>query len=233
MNDDFFANLNAAFASSLDGAGNSVLRKSGAPRICTATVEYVLMPEHLAEYVERRKAQALPSQKSDAKDVHVLRARHHQVARLLAAGLPETVVAELTNFDAGYLSVLKNSPSMTELIAHYRAPGNAMIENMAEKLRLLGDASLNVLLQKLEAGELTNNELLQAIKLGVDRSGNGPASTINHNHEHRVIDVAELAQIALKAKETNRSRLIPLAEVRQALPAPGAESEPEEGRKVA
>lgn len=45
---------------------------------------------------------------------------HHNVARLLASGLPQWRVAQECGFSIGRLSILVNDPAIQELIAKYR-----------------------------------------------------------------------------------------------------------------
>ena len=87
----------------------------------TCTIEFALLPEHLADYADGHGNLA-STQKSDEKDVQALRARHHGVARLLAEGVPEGVVAELSGYTGPYISTLKNNPAMIQLIEFYRSP---------------------------------------------------------------------------------------------------------------
>lgn len=181
----------------------------------TCTIEHILEPEHIAEYVAAHGS-LTTTEKSDQKDVGVLRARHHSVARLLAAGLPEGIVADLTNFTSSYISTLKGSPSMLELITHYRAPGNAQAEAIAERLRTVGHAAVERLSSRIE--ELDDNALLALAKLGLDRSGHGPQSTQHNITEHRIIDLAEVARLSLDARQKDRERIVDIQAVRQALP---------------
>jgi hypothetical protein len=189
--------------------------------VVTATVLDVLTEADLAAYCE--KAGNLPTtQKSHEKDIGSIRARHHQVARLLALGLPESVVANLTGYQAATLSTLKQSPSMLELIEHYRAPGDNAVKVMGEKLRLLADMSLEALIAKAELGELTAQELLAAAKLGADRSGNGPMSKVDVDVTH-ALDEGLVSALAATARKRNESRIIDVSAVRKALPKASSE----------
>lgn len=186
--------------------------------VVTVNIERELHPEDLAEYVELN-GNLETTQKSDEKDVNSIRAKHHSVARLLAMGLPEGVVASMTNYTPAYISTLKNTPAMLELIAHYRAPGNHAVSEQVEKLRLLGNMSLDQLIARAESGELNSQELLQAAKLGNDRSGAGPMQKIEHNHEHS-LNEEQVARLARSAREANKGRVIDISAVRKQLPAP-------------
>lgn len=182
--------------------------------IVTCTIEDVLQPEDISEYISAEGS--LPAQKAAEKDLQSLRARHHSVARLLAAGLPEGVVAELTGFTASHLSVLKNNPSMIELIALYRAPGNHAAELIAEKLRTLGSAAIDRLMDEMP--DLGHNELIQVAKLGADRSGNGPQSKVDVAHTH-MLEEGLVQKLAQDARRRNESKIIDISAVRKQLPS--------------
>lgn len=210
---------NAAIMDAIgESLGDELSGATGKIPIVTVTIEDILTEQDIAEYVET-VGELETTQKSNEKDVNSLRARHHGVARLLAIGLPEGVVAQMTGYQVGYINTLKQTPSMCELISHYRAPGNQAVADMTEKLRLLSDMSLNQLISKVETNELSIQELLQAVKLGADRSGAGPMQKFEHSHEHRLNDET-VAKLAASAREANRGRVIDINSVRKALPAP-------------
>lgn len=193
--------------------------------VVTCTIDKELQPEDLAYYCE--KSGDLPAQKSDEKDLATLRARHHQVARLIALGLPESLVSTLSGYKAAYISTLKQSPSMIELVSHYRAPGDNATKMIAEKLRLLADMSLEQAIQKVAAGQMDANQLLAAIKLGADRSNNGPMAKVEHAHHHS-LNEEQVSKLAETARKRNAERIIPIEAVRSniaALPAPTQESD--------
>jgi len=184
--------------------------------VVTATVEEVLQPEHIAEYLAKC-GKLETTQKSDEKDVASLRARHHSVARLLATGMPEGTIADLTGFTGAYISTLKNNPSMIELVNHYRSPNNAVVEIIAERLRTVGHAALERLAEEIP--EMDHHALIATAKLGVDRSGNGPMSKVAHEHTH-ILDPAKIAALAESARRVSADRIVSVNAVRRALPAP-------------
>jgi hypothetical protein len=193
--------------------GNALASKVPA---VTCTIEEVLQPEHIAEYLSKA-GQLTTTDKSDEKDVATLRARHHSVARLLASGMPEGVIAEITGYDNAYISVLKSNPSMVELVNHYRSPNNAVVEVIAEKLRTVGHAALNRLSDEIQ--DMDHNSLIAVAKLGVDRSGNGPMSKVAHEHTH-LLDPEKIAALADTARRKSADRIVNVSAVRRALPAP-------------
>lgn len=185
----------------------------------SCVIEHALLPEHLADYVDQHgKLQS--TQKADQKDLQTLRAQHHGVARLLAENVPEGVVAEMTGFTAAHISNLKNTPSMIELISFYRGPKNDAAKVIGEKLRVVGDMSLELLHDKLrsEGVALSVSDLTAAAKLGFDRSGHGPQSTVHNIEEHRLFASEELLEIAQEARRREMKRIVEPEEVRRLLP---------------
>lgn len=185
----------------------------------TCTVEYALLPEHLADYADQH-GKLTSTQKSDEKDVQSLRARHHGVARLLAEGVPESIVAEMSGYDAAYISTLKLSPAMIQLIEFYRAPKTDAAKMVAEKLRVIADMSIEHIRKKLEekGDDLTISDLTAVAKLGADRSGNGPNSTVTNVQEHRLVADDEMKELMRTTRARERSRIVDVEAVRSVLP---------------
>lgn len=196
------------------------------PKAVTCTIEFALLPEHLAEYADE-SGKLATAQKSDEKDIKTLKAKHHGVARLLAEGVPEGVVAEMTGYTAAYISTLKNTPSMVELIAFYRGPKNEAAKLVGERLRTIAEMSIERLEEKVIADALNPSELIAAAKLGYDRSGHGPTSTTTQVTEHRLVGMEELAELSRAARARDASRIIDVSAVRSVLPAPSEDSESE------
>ena len=193
----------------------------------TATIEFALLPEHLADYADGHGNLAT-TQKSDEKDVQALRARHHGVARLLAEGVPEGVVAEMSGYTAPYISTLKNNPAMIQLIEFYRSPKTDAAKMIGEKLRTVADASLNVIQERIsnEPDKITLSELTAVAKLGLDRSGNGPNSTVTNVQEHRLVASEEVLELAKSARRNEKARIVDVDVVRSAIPRKEPVSEP-------
>lgn len=193
----------------------------------TCVIEHSLLPEHIADYADQHGNLAT-AQKSDEKDLSKLRARHHGIARMLAEGVPEGVVAEMNGITGPYLSTLKNTPSMIELINFYRQPKTDVAKLMGHKLRILADRSADEIMKRLEgdkAGEVSISELAAVAKLGFDRSGNGPNSTVTQVEEHRLVASEELLELAREARRRDAARIVDAESVRHILPK-GEASEP-------
>lgn len=193
----------------------------------TCTIEYALLPEHLADYADGHGNLAT-TQKSDEKDVQALRARHHGVARLLAEGVPEGVVAEMSGYTPSYISTLKNNPAMIQLVEFYRSPKTDAAKLIGEKLRVMSDMSINQITEKLtaEPEKVTISELTAIAKLGLDRSGNGPNSTVTSVSEHRLVASEEVMELARSARRTEKARIVDVEAVRTVLPSKEHADEP-------
>jgi hypothetical protein len=132
--------------------------------------------------------------------------------------MQQSLVAEISGFTQSYLSTLLNSPAMMELLAFYRAQRSAGHELVEERLRTLALSSVEQLEERIASGEVDDNTLLQAAKLGLDRSGHGPRSTVHQVRESHLFDHAELARLDRAARAESAQDIIP---AQAALPAPG------------
>jgi hypothetical protein len=216
--DDFLSEIGAAFAATL---GEPAIAR--APKLVTCQVERGLLPEDIAQYVDQH-GNLTTTVKAASKDIRLLREKHHGVARLLAQGIPEGVVAEMTNYTPQYISVLKAAPAMVELIEHYRSSANAAAQHIGEKLRVVADMSLEMLRTRLEADGLSNHELIATAKLGFDRSGHGPQTNVHNVNEHHIIDHAEIAARHEAAKQRDRELIVHPETIRpHLLPKPDEE----------
>lgn len=192
--------------------------------IVTCVIEGILDEEDLRE-IATSAAVATETvsplvEPDDPTDLKKLRERHHSVARLIAGGMKQSLVAMITGYTESYLSILLNNPSMLELVEMYRIQKGAQTEVVLEKLQTIGLRAVEKLGDKLDKDELNANELLQTAKLGLDRSDFGPSSkrvNINENHD---IDHARLRELEAEARRGSSTHIVPTSEVRKALPKP-------------
>lgn len=192
----------------------------GAP-IVTCVVEGHLEESDLRELMlSVEKVAGEPIEDEDPSDLKKIRERHQSVARMMASGLTQRMVAKLCGYTESYLSILLNNPAMQELIELYRIQAGSAAQLIGEKLRSVGLKAVEKLEAKIEADELNNNELLGAAKLGLDRGGHGPQSKQHVVREEHVFDHTELAARNRAARARDAQRIVPASEVRGALPAP-------------
>jgi hypothetical protein len=191
--------------------------------IVTCTVEGILEAEDLASLLgggqEAGDEHApMPSaaiqELDDPGNLKKIKEKHHSVARLLAQGLQQELVATITGYTAPYLSVLLNNPAMKELIEMYRLQHGSAAQVIGERLRTVGGRALEKLSDKIDSIEDVN-ELIGIAKLGLDRSGHGPQSTSKVVEEHHLIDHARIQELNQKARAGSRELLIPLEQAKQ------------------
>ena len=78
--------------------------------IVTCTIEGILEASDIAHLTEAKSVAA--PRGAEPGDLSRLRERHHSVARFIAQGMSQRLVASLCNYTESYLSVLLNNPAM-------------------------------------------------------------------------------------------------------------------------
>lgn len=193
----------------------------------TCTIEGILDEEDLRELALGHGPNAVkPVAADDPNDLSKIREKHHHVARLIADGLQQRLVARISGYTEGYISILLNNPAMVELVEMYRIQAGASVKVATEKLKTVGLKALEKIDEKIDSDQLSNLELLSAAKLGLDRGGLGPQSKVHAVNEHHVIDHAEISRLNDEARRRNATSIVPVAEVRKAL-APPTEADDE------
>jgi hypothetical protein len=184
------------------------------PTMTTCTIEGSLEPEDLRALLQDTNDLQVTDDPTDLKKI---REKHHHVARNIANGLSNRLVAQICGYDESYLSILLNNPSMVELVELYRIQGGAGAMLATEKLKTVGLKALEKLDAKIDADELNNQELLGAAKLGLDRSGHGPQSTQKTIGEQHIFDHVKLHELNQEARRRNAASIIPQEAVRESL----------------
>jgi len=114
-----------------------------------------------------------------------LRDSHHQVARLIAAGLRTQEVSRMTGYAISRLSWLQNNdPAFMELVEFYRADARDVQIDVEARLRAVALDSVQhfheTLLERPE--EVTPALALEASKVYLDRAGHAPVNrSVNKN----------------------------------------------------
>lgn len=193
----------------------------GSP-IVTCVVDGVLEESDLRELMlSVENAAGEPVEEiDDPSDLKKVKEKHHSVARMVASGLSQRMVANICGYTESYLSILLNAPAMQELIAFYRIQAGNAAQVISERLRTVGLKAVEKLDEKIDAGELNNQELLGTAKLGLDRGGHGPTSTQHNINETHIMDHAEIMRRNREAETRNAEYIVPASEVRKALEAP-------------
>jgi len=204
-----------------------------AHQIITCTIEGILEEDDVRALLMQRSdagEDATPSpaapEPENPRDLKRIKEKHHSVARLIAGGLPQRMVASLSGYNEQYLSVLLNNPSMVELVSLYRIQYGKSAEIITERLRTVGTQALERLEERIPS--MGDNELIQTAKLGLDRAGHGPTTTQHSITESHLFDHADLARMNAEARKGSASYIVDVEEVRKALPSPQPGTDDEE-----
>lgn len=108
-----------------------------------------------------------------------IRARHHAIARLLAAGNTPAQIAELLNCSAQTVRNLERSPAFAALLAEYMGMMDAAAVDQKMRLVALSGVATDALTDRIinSPGDFKPQELVEVAKMGLDRTGFGPSST--------------------------------------------------------
>lgn len=145
----------------------------------------------------------------DYHDVKVMRASHHKVARLLAAGVHDIRVAALTNYTQSRISTLKSNPAFQDLMRYYSKAVDEEYVDFHSAAADLGADALQELHRRLEEEpeKFSIAALDNIVKTTADRTGNGPVNrslnvNVSANLGDRLKAARERAQAAVQAALT-------------------------------
>ena len=156
----------------------------GAVRRSASKVEFSLLGP-----IERSDVDLLHVKGSSKADsVQKISARHHRLARHLAAGMKPGQAAALCGYSNSRVSILRADPLFRRLEGLYREQVEELFADQGAKLAEVSHTALDLLMTRMEEApeELTVAQLQDLIKLGADRTGFGPSKTIEANVNHNL-----------------------------------------------
>ncbi len=112
--------------------------------------------------------QSAPPANAVVPTIRNLRHSHHQLAQLLAKGLPQVEVGLITGYSQSYISSIKtNDPAFRELLAYYETQREIVFADMLQRMQTLGLEFVDELRERLHeaAADFTNREIMEAIDL--------------------------------------------------------------------
>lgn len=192
-------------------------------------------PEILGVRPLARSELSVLAQPRPTNSLKRLRDTHHRVARAVAAGLRNHVVAEVTGYTVQRVSMLMNDAAFMELVAHYRAMINAEFVDAADPvidyMRTNAMKAAAMLSDKLDEamdnGEfLPTRDLLGIQELGFDRTGYGK---VNKNVNVNVDFAANLEAMRKRAAEVERKRAAKSPVIEAHVPPAPAPQSPQGG----
>ena len=83
-----------------------------ARRVTWSVVRTLRVPDDLPLLSERHPKRSLPSLKH-------IRHNHHQMARLMALGVPQEEISLITGYSPTYISRIKTDPTFEDLVSYY------------------------------------------------------------------------------------------------------------------
>jgi len=147
------------------------------------------------------------------KPVALLRihSSHHSLARCMAMGLKDTHTSLITGYSPSRISILKNDPAFTALVADYRAEAKAIFADLGERMADISLDAIELLHERLQAKpeDFSIPMLLDVVKAFADRTGHGPGQEITMKVAKDFIDRPPRESFeeweARRAKELNLS----------------------------
>lgn len=109
-----------------------------------------------------------------------LRSSHHQLARLIAQGLPGPEIQLITGYSSSRISILRADPSFAELISHYEGDRELAFIDVLERMKHLGLSTLEEIQQRLEERpeQFSQRELLEVAELMLVKGRAAPGSRV-------------------------------------------------------
>jgi|SRR5215467_12131017 len=130
-----------------------------ARRVNWEVVRTLVVPDDLPLLSERhaKKPQTLK---------HV-RHVHHQLARLMATGVPQEEIALITGYSPTYISRIKSDPTFEALVDYYHNQRDEIFVDVVERMKTLGLSTIDELQRRLEdePDEWSRRELMEMAEL--------------------------------------------------------------------
>lgn len=147
---------------------------------------------------------------SETPSLQKLKHSHHNLARLLAQGLPAAEVSLVTGYSASRISILQHDPAFAELIVYYAEQVEEVFVNVHERLAAVGMDALQELQDRLESeGEgFSVKELLDTIGITLDRSGFGPKSIVQHDLGGGVHELLEVIKKEVDSRQNGNIKTL-------------------------
>lgn len=118
-----------------------------------------------------------------AQEIKSLKARHHQLARLLAEGTEPGQAAVIAGYTLSRVSVLQADHAFNELVIFYRNQVTDVYLDTHKRFNHVANNALGMIEDRMEETPETFsiNQLIEVAKMGADRTGHGPSATQNVN----------------------------------------------------
>lgn len=115
--------------------------------------------------------------------VRRLRARHHEIARLIATGMRPVDVAAIMSVTHQSISTITSNPAFQELLSQYMSARDEEVVMLGAKVHMLAHDAVDQLQRTLQEGDHTPEFVRRVTMDLLDRSGVGPTSKVVSNSE--------------------------------------------------
>jgi hypothetical protein len=142
-----------------------------------------------------------------------LRHSHHTLAKLLADGVRQEECSAITGYSPSYISNMQKDPAFAELISYYVEQKKEVYLDVHQKISTLSLDAVEELQSRLaEVPETFQiRDLKEIAEMGLDRTGFGKTSNINHQGAIALVDPVQIARMKddLRIRATGEIRALP------------------------
>lgn len=143
-----------------------------------------------------------------------IRAIHHQVARLCAAGMEEAEVALVTGMSIDRIYCLKLDSSFKELVEFYTGREKVQDPSVTTRLSLLGLDAAAELHERIidNPEEVSTKTLMEVAAMALDRSGHNPINknvVLTKEDLDALKSAAKTGEIVQRSAGAGVSRVLP------------------------
>lgn len=151
-----------------------------------------------------------------ARAVERLKTRHHEIARLMAAGLKDVEIADTLNCSHASLYNLRRSPAFQQLLFYYQAERDVEAMSLSAQIKIGAGLALDKIVERLEteeAASLPATWLKDVMVALLDRAGHSPVQKTATLSAHLSAEDIRVLKEAANAPGT-------IARIASELPAP-------------
>lgn len=112
---------------------------------------------------------------------------HHNLAQLIARGIPQVEISLITGYSPAYISSIQNDPAFAELVAYYSIQREMIHSTVVGQMGALGQAAVSELQARIDEApeKFANRELMELVETTIVKpaqvkgSGGGSGSPGN------------------------------------------------------
>lgn len=168
--------------------------EEGSPISLDEPTDLTLSDSEIAGFVGAKKLQG-PLKK--------IRTTHHRIAQLMAQGLKDVTISQMTGFSQSRLSILKSDPAFSGLVQHYLSLSQEAFVDVQTRLLSVGLDAVEILHERMldEPDEVSDKQLLEVATFAFDRSGHAPVHKSMSTNLHGTLPPDEISRLKAEAKE--------------------------------